>query len=169
MVQFGRHRYGNVILSRRPSTALLRNKMELFGPFRPGETGEGSQVVYGLGLYPHPPPSPRHVVTRGRPGAPYPALKGRATFVRRSAAGSAQVLGAQHPGRLLRMTILVKSSLKPEQETGRLLRNGFALVAERATLHLSSRLIGQISPICFFRDAVKRNGVQFPVLVNIGM
>ena len=32
------------------STVLLRNKMELFGPFRPGGTGEGSQVVYGLGL-----------------------------------------------------------------------------------------------------------------------
>src|SRR5258707_1092339 len=47
--------------------------MDLFSPFRPGGTDEGSQVVYGLGLW--PPPSPRHDVTRRPARRSAPGLK----------------------------------------------------------------------------------------------
>ena len=52
---------------------LLRNKLELLSPFRPGGTAEGSQVVYGLGLGFQA--SPRHDVTRRSLRRSAPGLK----------------------------------------------------------------------------------------------
>ncbi len=52
----------SLVLGKDCFAALLRNKMNLSRPFRPGGTHGGSQVVYGLDLW--PPPSPRHDVTR---------------------------------------------------------------------------------------------------------